>query len=132
MIWLIAFGCVVAYILGLILLVKITPGLIKRAFDEALFIGVAAGAVFGAMLSFGAIGVLYAVANGATLARIFDALLLIILGIVALRTSINVFRPRYDSNLGTYRASRIMAGSFFLALVAAAVLVLALLLVSAA
>lgn len=127
MIWLITFGCIIAYIIGLFLLVKVTPGLIKRAFDDALFIGVAAGAVFGAMLSFGGIGVIYAVSNGATLARVFDALLLIILGIVALRTSISVFRPRYDSNLGTYRTSRILAGGFFLALVAAALVVLALL-----
>ena len=127
MVWLITFGCILAYIGGLILLVKVTPGLIKRAFDEALFIGVAAAAVLGAMLSFGGIGVIYAVANGALVARVFDALLLIILGIIALRTSIGAFRPRYYNSLGTYRASRVMAGSFFLALVVAAVVVLVLL-----
>ncbi len=127
MVWLITLGCIVVYIGGLILLVKITPSLIKRAYDEALFIGIAAGAVFGAMLAFGAIGITYSVFNGGLSVRIFDALLLIILGIVALRTSIATFRPRYDSNLGTRRTSRIMAGSFFLALAATAVVVLVLL-----
>jgi hypothetical protein len=127
MIWLLTLGCIVAYIVGLILLVRVTPGLIKRAFDDALFIGVAAVAIFGAMLSFGAIGVIFAIANGALIARVFDGLLLIIQGITALRTGIGALRPRYDINLGTYRASRIMTGSFLLALAAASVVVLVLL-----
>jgi hypothetical protein len=125
--WLITLGCIVAYSVGLVLFVKITPGLIKRAFDEALFIGVAAGAVFGAMLAFGAIGVTYSIFGGTPGVRIFDGLLLIILGVVALRTALGAFRPRYGIGQGTYRASRIMAGSFFLALVAACVIVLILL-----
>lgn len=125
--WLITLGCIVAYSVGLVLFVKITPGLIKRAFDEALFIGVAAGAVFGAMLAFGAVGVTYAIFSGSLGVRIFDALLLLILGIVCLRTSLGAFRPRYGISTGTYRASRVMAGSFFLALVIACVVVLVLL-----
>lgn len=125
--WFITFGCIVAYIIGLILLVKVTPSLIRRAFDDALFIGVAAVAIFSAMLVFGAVGVIYTVFNGAIPVRVFDALLLVILGAVTLRTSFATFRPRYDINLGTYRASRIMAGSFFLALTAAAAAVLILL-----
>ena len=127
MVWLITLGCIVAYIAGLVLLVKITPGLLKRAYDDALFIGVAAVAVFGAMLAFGAVGVTYSVFNGGLAVRVFDALLLAILGIVALRTSLGAFRPRYNFNAGTYRASRIMTGGFFLALVAAAAFVLVLL-----
>jgi hypothetical protein len=127
MVWLITLGCIVAYIAGLVLLVRITPGLLKRAYDDALFIGVAAVAVFGAMLVFGAVGVTYTIFNGGLGVRILDALLLVILGIVALRTSFGAFRPRYSFNAGTYRASRIMAGSFFLALVAAAAFVLVLL-----
>ena len=127
MVWLIALGCIIAYIAGLFLLIKITPGLIKRAFDDALFIGVAAGAVFGAMLAFGGIGVIYGISNGEIVPRVFDALLLIILGIVALRTALSTLRPRYDTNLGTYRASRIMAGGFFVALAVASLVVLVLL-----
>lgn len=127
MVWLIMLGCVVAYIVGLVMLVKITPGLLRRAYDDALFIGVAAVAVLGAMLAFGAVGVVYMLFSGALAARVFDALLLVILAIVALRTSFGAFRPRYSFNSGTYRASRILAGSFFLALVAAAAVVLILL-----
>lgn len=128
MIWLLTLGCLVAYIAGLVLLVRVTPGLITRAFDDALFIGVAAAAIFGAMLSFGAIGVISAVANGALIARVLGALLLLIQGIITLRSGLNTLRPRYDVNQGTYRVSRMMAGSFFLALTAASLAVLVLLL----
>lgn len=127
MVWLFTAGCLVGYIAGLFLLVGITPGLVTRAFDDALFIGVAAVAIFGAMLSFGAIGVIYSVANGALAARILDALLLIIQGATTLRTGLRTLRPRYDSNPGSYRTSRIMAGSFFLALTVACAVVLVLL-----
>lgn len=127
MVWLITLGCIAAYIAGLFLLVKIMPGLIRRAFDEALFIGIAALAIFGAMLDFGAIGVIYAIFDGAVAVRIFDALLLLILGIVTLRTSIGAFRSRYYRNSGANDASRVMTGSFFLLLTLAATVVLVLL-----
>lgn len=133
MVWFLTFGCIVAYIVGIFLLVKITPSLVKRAFDDALFIGVAAVAILGAMLDFGAIGVTYAIfngANGGTGVRLFDALLLVILGIVTLRTAFTSLRPRYDSSFGTNRTSRLMAGSFYLLLTAAAAVVLVLIFVS--
>ncbi|HEY1353918.1 MAG TPA: hypothetical protein VGF67_30270 [Ktedonobacteraceae bacterium] len=128
MIWFLTLACILAYIAGLFLLIRVTPGLITRAFDDALFIGVAAAAIFGAMLCFGAIGVIFALANGALIARLLGALLLIIQGVTTLRTGLRTLRPRYDVNLGTYRVSRIMAGSFFLALATASLVVLVLLL----
>ena len=127
MVWLITLGCLVAYIAGLFLLVRIMPRLIKHAFDDALFIGVAAVAIFGAMLAFGAVGVTFAIFTGGLGVRIADALLLLILGIVTLRTSLNAFRPRYDSYQSANRTSRILTGSFFLLLSATAVAVLVLL-----
>lgn len=127
MIWLLTLGCIAAYIIGLILLVKIMPGLLRRAYDDALFIGVAAGAVLGAMLAFGAIGVTYTIFSGNLLIRVFDAILLILLLIITLRTAAGAFRPRYGIGVGTYRVSRIMTGSFFLVLAAAAVYILVLL-----
>lgn len=127
MLWLLTLGCIAAYIVGLILLVKIMPGLLRRAYDDVLFIGVAAGALLGAMLAFGSIGVTYTIFSGNLLVRVFDALLLLILLITALRTAIGAFRPRYGIGVGTYRVSRIMTGSFFLVLAAAAVYVLFLL-----
>ncbi|HEX7733483.1 MAG TPA: hypothetical protein VF458_01425 [Ktedonobacteraceae bacterium] len=128
-VWLIAFGCLVAYIAGLVLLVRIMPRLIKRAFDEALFIGVAALAILGAMLAFGSIGVTFALFSGSLGARIWVALLLLILGIITLRTSINAFRPRYNSYQSANKTSRLLTGSFFLLLAVAAAALLALLFV---
>lgn len=127
MIWLVAFGCTITYSAGLVLLVKIMPGLLKRAYDDALFIGVAALAILGAMLAFGSIGITFDIFNGTLFVRLFDALLLLILLLITLRTAMGAFRPRYGIGVGTYRMSRIMAGSFFLALACAAIYVLVLL-----
>jgi hypothetical protein len=88
---------------------------------------VAAAAIFGAMLIFGAIGVIEAVANGALLARILGALLLIVQGVITLRIGLSTLRQPYDATVRTYRASRIMTGIFFFALTAASLGVLLLL-----
>lgn len=127
MIWLVTFGCTITYSAGLVLLVKMMPGLLKRAYDEALFVGVAALAILGAMLTFGSIGITFALFSGTLLVRIFDALLLLILLLITLRTAIGAFRPRYGIGVGTYRVSRIMTGGFFLALACAAIYILVLL-----
>lgn len=127
MMWLLTLGSLVAYIAGLILLVKAMPGLLKRAYDDALFIGVAALAILGAMLAFGSIGVIFATFGGTLSVRVFASLLLFLLLLVALRTSMSAFRPRYGIGIGTYRLSRVMTGSFFLALAAATIYVLFLL-----
>src|SRR5579883_3471898 len=97
MIWLIALGCLVAFVAGIFLLVRIMPRLVKRAVDDALFIGVAAVAIFGAMLAFGAIGVTFAIFSGGIGVRIADAVLLVVLGVATLRTGLGAFRTRYNS-----------------------------------
>jgi len=130
--WLITLGCLVAYSVGLFLLVRIMPRLIRRAIDEALFIGVAALAILGAMLAFGAIGVTFALFTGSLGVRIADALLLLILGIITLRTAVRAFRPpRQDSSPNANRTSRLLTGSFFLLLAIAAASLLVLLFVPA-
>lgn len=126
MIWLLTLGCIAAYIGGLFLLVRVTPGLLTRAFDEALFIGVAAAAIFGAMLIFGAIGVLEAVANGAFPARVLGVLLLLVQGVITLRVGLGTLRQSEQIAARIYRASRIMTGIFFFALTAASLVVLVL------
>lgn len=131
MVWLITLGCLVAYIAGLFLLVRIMPRLIKRAFDEALFIGVAALAILGAMLAFGSIGVTFALFSGSIGVKIADGLLLLILGIATLRTSISAFRPSYNSYQSANRTSRLIVGIFFLLLALAAAALLVLLFVPA-
>lgn len=127
--WLLTLGCLVAYIAGMILLVRIMPILIKRGFDEALFIGFAAVAILGAMLAFGAVGVTFAAFSGSLGVRIFDVLLTFVLGAIMLRTSISAFRPSYYSYQSANRTSRLMAGTFFLLLAIAAGAVLVLLFV---
>jgi hypothetical protein len=115
---------VVAYGLGLFLLIRIAPDLIKRAYDDALFIPIAAVAIVGAMLVFGAIGLTFAIFNGAPAVRGFDAFLLVVLIAVALRIGTSALRPRYGIGIGTYRISRILTGVFFLILVLTALYVL--------
>jgi len=126
MIWLLTLGCIAAYLGGLFLLVRVTPGLLTRAFDEALFIGVAAAAIFGAMLIFGAIGVIEAVANGAFPARVLGVLLLIVQGVITLRVGLSTLRQSEHIAARIYRTSRIMTGIFFFALTAASLVVLVL------
>ncbi|HVU66898.1 MAG TPA: hypothetical protein VHD63_07215 [Ktedonobacteraceae bacterium] len=128
MIWLISLGCLVAFIAGIFLLVSIMPRLIKRAVDDALFIGVAAVAIFGAMLAFGSIGVTFAVFSGSIGVRIINAIMLIVLGVVTLRTALGAFRSRSYSNAQSdQRLTRLLVGSFFLLLAVTALALLVLL-----
>ncbi len=109
---------VVAYIGGLIIIVRVTPRLLLHSFDEFTFMGIAALDIFGAILIFGSVGVTYGLFNAALAIKIFDSLLLVIVILVTLRISLSSFRPRIVS--GTFRLSRILAGSFCLCLAAAA------------
>src|SRR5258707_3269890 len=93
MLWLITFGCLVAYAAGLILLTRIMPRLIKRAVDEALFIGVAAVAILGAMLAFSAVGVTFAIFSGGIGVRILVVLPVLFLGALTRRPALQSF-PR--------------------------------------
>jgi hypothetical protein len=124
--WLLTLLSLVAYIGGLILLIKVTPGLNKRAYDDMLFIPIAAGTIFGAMLAFGAIGVTFATFGGNTPVRVADALFLVIFLIIALRTAFRSFRPNYYLGADTYKVSRMLAGSFCLLLAAVTVYILVL------
>jgi hypothetical protein len=106
--------CLIAYAGGLVILVKMTPRLLLLTYDEGMFMGVAAADVFGAILVFGAVAVTFALFNGSIPIRVLDFLLLIGMLIVGIRTAIRSFRPRYIQ--GTFPVSRIIAGSFCLAL----------------
>lgn len=110
---------VVAYIGGLIIIVRVTPRLLSHSFDEFAFTGIAALDILGAILMFGAVAVMYALFNAALAIKVLDFFLLIGIILVTLRMSLSSFRPRIVS--GTFRLSRILAGSFCLCLTAAAV-----------
>ncbi len=100
----------VAYVGGLIILLRATPRLCFRSFDEGLFMGFAALAIAGALLSFGSFVVTYSIFSGTLEVKIVNFLMLIGILIVGIRLSMRSFRPR--TLTGTIEASRIMVGSY--------------------
>src|SRR5258707_11053585 len=99
---------VIAYIFGLLIIITVTPRLLKLNFDEGLFMGIAAADVFGGILAFAPVGITFALFNGRFGIKILDFLLLVGILIVGLRMSLRSFRPRYPA--GTFQVSRILAG----------------------
>jgi hypothetical protein len=108
----------VAYIGGLVILVRVTPMLPSRSFDEGFFMGLAAVDIIGAVLAFGAVFITFAVFTGSLPIRILDFLLLAGILIIAVRLTFQCLRPRVTS--GTFPVSRVLAGSYGLFLVLAA------------
>jgi hypothetical protein len=108
----------IAYVCGLVVILNVTPRLCKLAFDEGLFMAIAAADVFGAIFAFGAVGVTFAAFNGTLAIRVLDFFLLVGLFIVGLRVTLRSLRPR--STWETVRLSRILAGSFGIFLLLAA------------
>ena len=119
--------CLIAYIGGLVVLLRITPLLFARSYDEGLFMGIAAADVFGGMLAFGAVAITFGIFSGSFGSRVLDFLLLIGILIVGGRMSIRSFRSRFYS--GTYRSSCIIAGSYGVFLTLAALFYIAMLFV---
>ena len=109
------------------IVVNATPRLLKLSFDEGLFMGIAAADVLGGILAFAPIGITFALFNGAFGIKVLDFLLLAGILFVSLRMTLRSFRPRYMG--GTYRVSRILAGSYCALLFAAAIYALILLFV---
>jgi hypothetical protein len=96
-----------------------TPRLWKFRYDEWMFMGFAVAIVSGGILVFVPLAITFALFNGSLGVKIFDFLLLIGILVVGLRISLRSFLPRYAG--GTFQASRILAGSFSLLLLAASV-----------
>ena len=109
---------IIAYIAGLAIIIQVTPRLLLRSYDEGLFMGIAAIDIMGALFVFGAVGLTYALFSGNFAVKVLDFLLLVGILIVGSRTALFSFRPRRAK--GTFRASRIMAGIYCLALALAA------------
>lgn len=104
------FVSLLAYIAGLILLVRVTPRLLKRSFDEIPFMGIAALAILGGLLTFGAVAITVGVFSANLLIKVIDFLLLVGVLVVAARLALRCFRPA--STAGTFTASRFMAGGY--------------------
>lgn len=109
----------IAYVAGVYVLLRITPMLLRRQYDEGLFMGIAAADILGALLAFGGIIIPLALFNGALPVRILGVLLLIGILIVATRLTRRSFQPHVMR--GTFRSSRIIAGSYSIFLIVAAV-----------
>jgi len=121
--WTIA--CLFAYVAGLVILIRVTPLLLARAYDEGLFMAIAAVDVFGGIFAFGAVAITFALFSGMFAIRVLDFLLLLGIAIVAGRMSYRSYRPRRIVN--PYLVSRIVAGSYCLLLLLASVFYLGLL-----
>lgn len=115
---LLTLASIIAYIGGLIVVVKATPRLLAHAFDEGLFMGIAALMILGSLLAFGAVVTTYGVFNAGLGIKILDFFFLLGIFIVGLRLSMMSFRPRIET--GTFRVSRILAGFYCLLLAIAA------------
>ena len=114
----------IAYVGGLIILVKVTPLLLTRSYDEGMFMAIAAGDVFGGLFVFGAVTLTFALFSGSFAIRVLDFLLLVGIIVVSARLSYTSFR---SSMLKKNRASSMIAGSYRLVLVLAALYYLVLL-----
>jgi hypothetical protein len=117
----------IAYIGGLFIVIKVTPLLLFRQYDEGLFMGIAAADIVGGILAFAAVMVTFALLNGTqnVITRVFDTVLLIGIFLIAVRMSLHSFRPSIVA--GTFLVSRILAGSFCLLLTLAAIYAIVLL-----
>lgn len=108
------FASILAYIGGLIIILRVTPRLLYLKYDEGLFMGIAALCILGALLAFGAIGVTFGLFNGDIGVRFLDFLFLAGILVATGRTAWYSFRPRYSGR--TLRSSSYMAGFYCLAL----------------
>jgi len=114
----------IAYAGGLFIVIKVTPLLLSRQYDEGLFMGIAAADIVGGILAFGAVMVTFALLNGSFGAKVLDFLLLVGILIIAVYMTLGVLRPR---RVETFLVSRILAVGFCLLLTVAALYALVLL-----
>jgi hypothetical protein len=113
---------IIAYASGLLVIIKVTPRLLSRSFDEVMFVGIASLDILGALLAFGGVVIVYALFNGALAIKFLTFFLAVGILVVAVRTSLYCFR---GAAVGAFRVSRIIAGSYGLFLAAAAVFYIA-------
>ena len=109
----------IAYVVGLAIVITMTSRLWKFKYDEWRFMGYAVAIVSGGILVFVPLAITFALFNGSLGVKIFDFLLLVGIFVLGLRMSLRSFRPRNAA--GTFRVSRILAGSFCLLLLTASI-----------
>lgn len=100
----------IGYIGGLIILIRVTPMLLVRSYDEGLFMAIAALDILGAILAFGAVVITYGIFTGNLAIKILDFCLLVGILLVCVRQALVSFRPRSIANKPL--ASRIITGGY--------------------
>jgi hypothetical protein len=108
----------ITYAGGLIIIMRITPKLLSRSFDELWFMGFAVIDIIGAILAFGAVVVTYSLFSANFAVKVLDFLLLAGIVFVAGRTSFACFRA--GAGAKTLPVSRITATGYGFFLVLAA------------
>ena len=108
----------IAYAGGLLIIMRVTPLLLPRSFDELRFTGIAVIDIIGAILAFGAVVVTYSLFSGNFAVKVLDFLLLAGIVFVAGRTSFTCFQAGADAK--TALVSRITATGYGLFLMLAA------------
>jgi len=101
----------VAYIVGLVLIVKATPRLLFRSYDEAWFMVFAVLAILGAFLTFGGIVFLLAAWNANIGIKAVDFILLVLVILITARMAVSSFR---NNKQGVQLVSRYGASGFCL------------------
>ena len=115
----------ISYAGGLIILIRVTPMLLVRSYDEGLFMGIAALDILGALLAFGAVVITYGVFSGNFAIKVLDFAFLLGIIIVSVRLAFASFQRR--SLTDTLVASRFIAGGYALFLVVASLYCIVLL-----
>jgi hypothetical protein len=104
--------CLISYGAGLAVLLKVTPLLVKRSFDNVFFMGLAAAVIIGSLLVFAPVGITFGFFNSAFAVRTLDVILLLGIAFVVIRLTYRCFRPSYKMEV--IRLSGILAGSYYL------------------
>src|SRR5437764_7878779 len=107
-------ACLCVYIGVLVILVRVTPLLLIRRYDDGYFMPIAAADVFGGIFVFGAVAVTFALFSGVFAVRLLDFFLLLGILIVALIMSYRSYYPRRARRVQA--ASRIIASVYCLLL----------------
>ena len=118
-------ACLCAYVVGLVILMFVTPLLLSRNYDEGFFMALAAADVFGAMFVFGSVAFIFALYSGAFAARLLDVFMLLGIDIVAFSLSYRCLRSQKAAH--AHPVSRFIASGYCLFLGLAALFYLVLL-----
>jgi hypothetical protein len=105
------------YIVGLVIIWKMTPRLLSHSFDELVFVGIATLDILGASLAFGAVVMTLGIFNGSFAIKMIDLLLMVGIFGVSIRMALYCLRPRAKA----FWVSQWLAGAYCLFLVGAAV-----------